>query len=275
MCSSASLFSHWGWVLEVFLGKSHLSFSIGHVSLRNSSSHSYTFIACPSWPKCTKIARFSAVFRQRSLLLPTKSRLVKAPRCAISWGQESVAKCDFLCDENVENWFPLWNTCLWFPSLRCKIAGEWRRAILVHSALGGWESSSPTNQWEAAMTEADARCFVAMPASCATSSSLHRHGLAGVKKGGREGLTFATTQNAKWPPPPHIQCKTMNKYLDKLWPQMLQNKANSTVLGAYICSCFCLVLKNENPPKKREKHTPTPSPGPKLKPKTKTTFPQN
>ena len=33
-------------------------------------------------------------------------------------------------------------------------------------------------------------------------------------------------------PAPHIQGKTMNKHLDKVWPKMLQNKANSTVLGA-------------------------------------------
>ena len=41
-----------------------------------------------------------------------------------------------------------------------------------------------------------------------------------------------------WPAAPHIQGKNMNKNLDKMWPQMLQNKANSTVLGP------CFVHKN-------------------------------
>ena len=44
------------------------------------------------------------------------------------------------------------------------------------------------------------------------------------------------------PPPPHPpQGKNMNKNLDKIWPQMLQNKANLTVLGPCFCSYVCLV----------------------------------
>ena len=43
------------------------------------------------------------------------------------------------------------------------------------------------------------------------------------------------------PAAPHIQGRTMNKHLDKIRPKMLQNKANSTVLGPYFCSYFCLV----------------------------------
>ena len=43
------------------------------------------------------------------------------------------------------------------------------------------------------------------------------------------------------PPPPHIQGKNMNKNLDKIWPKMLKNKANSAVSGPYFCSYVCLV----------------------------------
>ena len=42
-------------------------------------------------------------------------------------------------------------------------------------------------------------------------------------------------------PRPRIQGKNMNKNLDKIWPQTLQNKANSAVWGPYFCSYFCLV----------------------------------
>ena len=42
-------------------------------------------------------------------------------------------------------------------------------------------------------------------------------------------------------PRPHIQGTNMNKNLDKTWPQMLQNKANSAVWGPNVCSYFCPV----------------------------------
>ena len=35
-------------------------------------------------------------------------------------------------------------------------------------------------------------------------------------------------------PAPHIQRKTMNKHLDKIWPQTLQNKANLAIWGPYL-----------------------------------------
>ena len=43
-----------------------------------------------------------------------------------------------------------------------------------------------------------------------------------------------------------------DKALDKIRPQMLQNKASSTVLGPYFCSYFCLVcagrgFQNDSP----------------------------
>ena len=41
-------------------------------------------------------------------------------------------------------------------------------------------------------------------------------------------------------PARHIQGKNMNKNPDKIWPQMLQNKANSTGLRPYFCSYFAL-----------------------------------
>ena len=40
-------------------------------------------------------------------------------------------------------------------------------------------------------------------------------------------------------PAPHIQGKNMNKHLDQIRPQMLQNKANSALWGPYFGSYFC------------------------------------
>ena len=45
-------------------------------------------------------------------------------------------------------------------------------------------------------------------------------------------------KNAKVTPTPHIQGENMNKNLDNIWPQMLQNKANSTVLPPHFVHIF-------------------------------------
>ena len=69
-------------------------------------------------------------------------------------------------------------------------------------------------------------------------------------------LSFPTgpkIRNTLVTPAPHIQVKNMNKRLDNIWPQMLQNKANSAVLEPYFCSYFCLVCggwgRKKNPQK--------------------------
>ena len=55
------------------------------------------------------------------------------------------------------------------------------------------------------------------------------------------GIYFANIQKYASDHPPHIHGKNMNTHLDKIWPQMLQNKANSAVWGPYLCSYFWLV----------------------------------
>ena len=66
-------------------------------------------------------------------------------------------------------------------------------------------------------------------------------------------MTNIELRKARVTPAPCIHGKNMNKYLDKIWPQtILQNKANSTVLGPYFCSCFGLAcgvwgVQNDSP----------------------------
>ena len=63
----------------------------------------------------------------------------------------------------------------------------------------------------------------------------------GVNQGYRFFGKQHLLRNTLVTPAPHIQGKNMNKHLDKIRPQMLQNKANAAFWGPYFCSYFCLV----------------------------------
>ena len=85
---------------------------------RRVSAWQATLAQIPSFPSCARRHSHSA------------------PLCQPLFGccrQNARLPCDQKSLKKT-NWLPLWNS-LRYPSMRCKIASEWRCAILVHSVF--------------------------------------------------------------------------------------------------------------------------------------------